>query len=129
MENCEQNQGNNERLDKDFSSDAKHLDDAKTEQTIEENESSVNKEAKCDKIYTSVGKIDMNVTCRRKITILAHQLKRLSHEGNMEKFNSIVTRINGIYKSKKPKLGMCVQSFMGVYDIKFTVLDAQIEAR
>lgn len=88
-----------------------------------------NKEAGSERICVSLGKIDMHARSGRKLSILAHKLKRLSHEGHMDKFNEIVIAINDRYVMRKLKLGMCVRSQMEVSDIRFTALDAQIEAR
>ncbi|XP_053389835.1 uncharacterized protein LOC128552793 [Mercenaria mercenaria] len=47
----------------------------------------------------------------------------------MDKFNDIITAINSRCVMKKLQLGKCVRNYMEMADIKFTALDAQIEAR
>lgn len=82
-----------------------------------------------DILYDQVRKINIYSRNRGKIAKLAHSLKRLSHEGKMVEFNAVVDAINNKSIMGKLQEKNCVKSCMEVADIKFTALDAQIEAR
>ena len=74
------------------------------------------------------------ITCRdtshmRKVTILAHKLKTLSHNGNVEKLREITGSLLERFRSNNSKLDVSVDIKMKEADVAFTALEAEASAK
>ena len=74
------------------------------------------------------------ITCRdsshmRKVTILAHKLKTLSHDGNVEKLREITAALLDRFRNNKSKLNVSVNLKMKEADVAFTALEAEASAK
>ena len=94
-------------------------------------------EVKCDKeetvqsITKQVDKISISSSHKRKIAIIAHKLKTLSHDGKTEKLKKHTQIILDNFKLKK--VSGCfkrpVTKQMELADLAFTALEAEVIAR
>lgn len=65
----------------------------------------------------------------RKITLLAHKLKTLSHDGNVEKFREITQNVLNRFRTNKSRLDHAVALKLKEADLAFTVLEAEASAK
>lgn len=84
-----------------------------------------------DTITKPVNRISVNTSHRRKISLIAHKLKSLSHDGQMEKLKEHTKTILDNFNKKKLsvsyKKSVTVQ--MQLADLAFTALEAEVIAR
>ena len=80
---------------------------------------------KVEAIAKQVDKISISSTHKRKIAIIAHELKKLSHDGKMEKLKKHTQLILNNFKMKK----VSVIKQMELADLAFTALEAEVIAR
>ena len=76
-------------------------------------------------LFEQVKKIDVFNPNRPEIAELAHKLKRLSHDGDVDKFRRIVSRVDRIYKKHKLDTLKDIEERMNFADMKFTALEAE----
>ncbi|XP_060596436.1 uncharacterized protein LOC132750459 [Ruditapes philippinarum] len=101
------------------------------EQTFAEtrNKSVYRQESKNEVIYEPVRKINVFTKRRRAISALSHKLKRLSHDGDIGKFQKLVTAIDTKFKENKLNMFKNVTDRMQLADMRFASLEAGISAK
>lgn len=83
-----------------------------------------------DMLPQSVGRIKVRDSSHtRKITLLAHKLKTLSHDGNVERFRDITQTVLKRFRNNKPRLDHAVALKLKEADLAFTVLEAEASAK
>ncbi|KAK3580884.1 hypothetical protein CHS0354_008169 [Potamilus streckersoni] len=82
-----------------------------------------------DKVLVSVGKISIHNKHRRKLATLAHKLKNLSHDGDVDTFRQINERINRKFERYKLRPDRHIKDNMELADMRFVALEAEVSLR
>lgn len=76
-------------------------------------------------IYEPIKKIDVFTENRRRISRMSHRLKRLNHDGDVDKFRKFVGKIGDKFSKHKLDRLKNVKARMNLADLKFTSLEAE----
>lgn len=76
-------------------------------------------------IYQPVKKINVFTENRRRISMMSHRLKRLNHDGDVDKFRKFMGKISDKFSKHKLDRFKNIKPRMNLADMKFTSLEAE----
>lgn len=82
-----------------------------------------------DILYEPMRKINVFTKGRKTMSVLAHKLKRLSHDGDMDGFQRVVKAIDTKFRKNKLNGKKNIRDRMELADMRFTSLEAEISAK
>ncbi|WAQ97800.1 hypothetical protein MAR_022173 [Mya arenaria] len=80
-------------------------------------------------LFQNIRRINVYTAKRRKLAALSVKLKRLSHDGQYDAFQKVVSAINTSYRRNKLSLMKLIGDRMGLADMRFASLEAEVSAR
>lgn len=119
----------NQILEKHLKRKEVKTDYSKNEENYVDNDKGYDTSNLSDIMYEPVRKINVFTKKRKAMSAFAHKLKRLSHNGEYNAFQNIVSVIDAKFKKHKLNTVKKVSDRMELADMRFTSYEAEISAR